>query len=96
MYVLTPSHKIVNVERCNQILVVETDRGYQIQTITAPRDDRIVLAEFSETQKMVAGDVLEQLACSISSAQSDHSVINLEVIYKQAVYEFETGRIYEP
>lgn len=96
MYVLTPSHKIVNVERCTQILVAETAHGYQIRATTEPGEDRITLAEFPKSQKMVAGDVLEQLACSISSAQSDHSVINLEVIYKQAVYEFETGRVYEP
>ena len=96
MYVLTSSHKIINIERCTQILVNENDWGYQIQASIEPGDERITLAEFSKTQKLVAVDVLDQLAYSISAAKSDHSIINLEMISKQAVYEFETGRVYKP
>lgn len=96
MYVFTPFHKIVNIDRCTQILVEKTDYGYQIQATVDPGEVSITLADFTETQKPVAVDVLDQLAHSISTASSDHSTINLDAIIKQAVYEFETGRVYKP
>ena len=96
MYVFTPLHRIVNVEQCTQILVENTGQGYQIQATVDPGNVRITLAEFTETQKPVAVDVLDQLANAISTASSDHSTINLDAIAKQAVYEFETGRVYKP